>query len=148
VLPDLKYLEQKYADQLVVIGVHAPKFENEKDSDNLREAILRYEIEHPVVNDSNMTIARKYSFRSWPTLVIIDPEGNFVGAQPGEGNRELFDDVIGKMIAWHRAKGTLDETPVRFHLERLQQEPTPLRYPGKILADAGGQRLFISDSNH
>ncbi|QDU40270.1 Thiol-disulfide oxidoreductase YkuV [Maioricimonas rarisocia] len=148
VIPDLKYLEEKYADQLVVIGVHAPKFENEKDSENIRRAILRYEIEHPVVNDANMTIARKYFFNSWPTLVLIDPEGQFVGRQPGEGHRELFDTVIGRMVEYHRAKGTLDETPIRFDLEKDKVEPTPLRFPGKVLADQAGNRLFISDSNH
>ncbi len=148
ILPDLKFLEQKYPNQLVVIGVHHPKFDNEQDSANIREAILRYEIEHPVVNDSDGVIGRKFNFSSWPTLMIIDPEGNFVGQQPGEGNRELFDTVIAKMIVYHRAKGTLDETPVSFHLEREKQAPTPLRYPGKVLADEVGQRLFISDSNH
>jgi len=148
VLPDLKFLERKYPNQLVVIGVHHPKFDNEKDSANIREAIVRYEIEHPVVNDSDGVIGRKFNFSSWPTLMLIDPEGNFVGQQPGEGNRELFDEVIDKMITYHRAKGTLDETPVSFHLEREKQAPTPLRYPGKVLADEAGQRLFISDSNH
>jgi thiol-disulfide isomerase/thioredoxin len=148
VLPDLKFLEQKYANQLVVIGVHAPKFDNEKDSDNIREAILRYEVEHPVVNDADMVIARKYHFSSWPTLVLVDPEGNYVGQQPGEGNRELFDTVISRMIDYHRAKGTLDETPVRFDLEREKAKPTPLRFPGKVLADEASDRLFISDSNH
>ena len=148
VLPDLKYLEEKYPNELVVIGVHAAKFDNEKVGQNIREAILRYEISHPVVNDANMTIARKYGFRSWPTLVLIDPEGNFVGQQPGEGNRELFDMVIGKMIAYHKSKGTLDDTPVRFNLERQQVEATPLRYPGKLLADPANNRLFISDSNN
>ncbi len=148
ILPDLKFLEQKYPNQLVVIGVHHPKFDNEQDSANIREAILRYEIEHPVVNDSDGVIGRKFNFSSWPTLMIIDPEGNFVGQQPGEGNRELFDSVIAKMIVYHRAKGTLDETPVSFHLEREKQAPTPLRYPGKVLADEAGKRLFISDSNH
>ncbi len=148
VLPDLKYLEKKYDKQLVVIGVHAAKFTNEKETENIRRAILRYEIEHPVVNDANMTIARKYQFSSWPTLVLIDPEGNYVGQQPGEGNRELFDEVIGKMIAYHRAKGTLDESPVKFALERNQAARTALRFPGKLLADPANQRLFISDSNH
>ncbi len=148
VLPDLKYLEKKYDKQLVVIGVHAAKFTNEKETENIRRAILRYEIEHPVVNDANMTIARKYQFSSWPTLVLIDPEGNFVGQQPGEGNRDVFDDVIGKLVAYHRAKGTLDESPVRFALEREQTAPTPLRFPGKLLADPASNRLFISDSNH
>ncbi len=148
ILPDLKYLENKYPNELVVIGVHSAKFENEKESDNIREAIMRYEIAHPVINDSNMTIARKYQFNSWPTLVLIDPEGNYVGRQPGEGSRELFDQVIGKMVAYHRAKGTLDETPVKFHLETEKAEPTPLRYPGKVYADEASGRLFITDSNH
>lgn len=148
VLPDLKFLEQKYPNELVVIGVHSAKFDNEKESENIRQAIMRYEIEHPVVNDSNMTIARKFFFNSWPTFVLIDPEGNYVGRQPGEGNRELFDRVIGQMVAYHKAKGTLDETPVRFDLERAKADPTPLRYPGKLLADVASNRLFISDSNH
>jgi thiol-disulfide isomerase/thioredoxin len=148
ILPDLKYLEQKYADQLVVIGVHVGKFDNEKDPENIRRAILRYEIEHPVVNDANMVIAEKYRFSSWPTLALIDPEGRFVGRQPGEGNRELFDEVIGKIVEYHRAKGTLDETPVRFDLEREKVQPGPLKFPGKVLADERGNRLFVSDSNH
>lgn len=148
ILPDLKYLEQKYPNQLVVIGVHSAKFDNEKESENIREAIMRYEIEHPVINDSNMVVARKYEFSSWPTLVLIDPEGNYVGRQPGEGTRELFDKVIGQLVTYHRAKKTLDETPVKFNLERAKAEPTPLRYPGKVLTDAAGGRLFITDSNH
>lgn len=148
ILPDLKYLEEKYPNELVVIGVHSAKFENERESENIREAIMRYEIAHPVINDSNMTIARKYQFNSWPTLVLIDPEGNYVGSQPGEGHREIFDKVIGQLATYHRKKGTLDETPVKFHLEKEKAAPTPLRYPGKILADEKGQRLFITDSNH
>jgi thiol-disulfide isomerase/thioredoxin/sugar lactone lactonase YvrE len=148
ILPDLKYLEKKYDKQLVVIGVHAAKFSNEKETENIRRAILRYEIEHPIINDANMVVARKYQFSSWPTLVLIDPEGNYVGSQPGEGNREIFDEVIGKMVAFHRAKGTLDESPVKFVLERQRATATPLRFPGKLLADANNDRLYVSDSNH
>ena len=148
VLPDLKFLEEKYKNELVVIGCHSAKFENEKVSENIRDAILRYEIKHPVVNDSEMVIWRKFGTRSWPTLALIDPEGKFVGRQGGEGNRELFDDLISKLIAHHRWKGTLDEKPRVFDFEQNRAKPTPLRYPGKILADAATNRLFISDSNH
>ncbi len=148
VLPDLKFLEEKYEKELVVIGVHSAKFENEKLSDNIRDAILRYEIKHPVVNDNEMLIWRKFGTRSWPTLALIDPEGRFIGSQGGEGNRELFDGVIGKLVNYHRAKGTLDETPIVFDLEANRSTPKPLRYPGKVLADAASNRLFISDSNH
>lgn len=48
VLPTLAKLEKKYADKpFVVVGVHSAKFENEKDSANIREAIARYKIQHP-----------------------------------------------------------------------------------------------------
>lgn len=148
VLPDLKYLEQKYPNELVVIGCHSAKFDNEKDTEAIRRAIVRYEIEHPVINDSNMIVWRKMGARSWPTLVLIDPEGNYCGYVSGEGNRELLDAVIARLIDWHKAKGTLDETPVQFDLERDRLESGALKFPGKILADEPGNRLFISDSNH
>ena len=74
VIPDLKKLEAKYANELVVIGVHSAKFTNEGESENIRQAILRYEIEHPVVNDREFRIWRQYGARAWPTLVVIDPE--------------------------------------------------------------------------
>ena len=148
VLPDLKFLEEKYGKELVVIGVHSAKFDNEKETGNIRKAILRYEIAHPVVNDAEMVLWRKFGVRSWPTLVLIDPEGNYCGFISGEGNREVLDKVIGRVIAYHKAKGTLDETPVHFDLERGKQAATPLRFPGKILADSASNRLFISDSNH
>jgi len=148
VLPDLKYLEEKYPKQLVVIGVHSAKFDNEKDSDNIRKAILRYEIEHPVINDAKMTVWRKFGARAWPTLVMVDPEGYYCGYVSGEGNRELLELVVKKLIKYHRKKGTLDESPVRFDLERHKQKPAPLKFPGKVLADEEGNRLFIADTNH
>src|SRR5438128_2155149 len=65
-LPDLAKLEEKYANQIVVVGVHSAKFDNEKDSENIRKAILRYEISHPVVNDANMSIWNSYRVMSLP----------------------------------------------------------------------------------
>ncbi|MDA0590822.1 MAG: thioredoxin-like domain-containing protein [Planctomycetota bacterium] len=148
VLPDLKYLEKKYDKELVVIGVHSAKFDNEKDTEAIRRAIVRYEIDHPVINDSEMLVWRKFGARSWPTVVLLDPEGNYCGFLSGEGNREILDEVIGKVVKYHKAKGTLDETPVNFTLERDRVKSGPLKFPGKIHADEAGKRLFISDSNH
>lgn len=148
VLPDLKFLEEKYAKQVVVIGVHSAKFENEKLSANIRDAILRYDIHHPVVNDSEMIIWRKFGTRAWPTLAIIDPEGKFAGSQSGEGQRQLFDSVIEQMVKYHRWKGTLDENPIVFESEASKAQPTPLRYPGKVLVDGTSNRVFVTDSNH
>ena len=148
ILPDLKYLEHKYPKELVVIGVHSAKFDNEKETENIRRAALRYEIEHPIVNDAEMRIWRGFGVRAWPTLVLLDPEGYYCGFISGEGNREPLDAIIAKVIAYHKAKGTLDETPVRFDLERQRVKPGALRFPGKVLADEASNRLFITDSNH
>ena len=148
ILPDLKFLEEKYPDQIVVIGVHSAKFDNEKDSQNIRNAILRYNIQHPVVNDSEMVIWRRFGTRVWPTLAIVDPEGKFAGSQSGEGHGQLIDAVVAQLIKYHRWKGTLDETPLVFASEASKSPPTTLRYPGKVLADDASQRVFITDSNH
>ena len=148
VLPELKYLEQKYPNELVVIGVHSAKFDNEKDSDNIRRAIVRYEIEHPVVNDADMVIWRKFGTRAWPTIAVIDPEGNYLGSQSGEGTRELFEVIINRLITYHKANGTLDSTPIRFDLESNRVKGGALKFPAKVLADPVGKRLLISDSNH
>ena len=148
-LPDLAKLEKKYANELVVIGVHTAKFDNEKDSASIRKAILRYEVSHPVVNDANQKIWRRYVIRSWPTLVLIDPEGNLVGGEAGEGLYNLFDKVIEKLVKVHREKKTLNEKPLKFELARSQENgSSPLFFPGKVLADEKSNRLFIADSTH
>ena len=61
ILPDLHRLETKYSQELVVIGVHSAKFKNEKDTSQIRSAILRYEIHHPVVNDSSFEVWQLYA---------------------------------------------------------------------------------------
>jgi len=149
VLPDLARLEKKYANQLVVIGVHSAKFDAEKDSKNIREAILRYNIEHPVVNDANHKIWKAYFVRSWPTFWMIDPEGNLVGYGSGEGLADVIEATIEKLIKEHREKKTLNENPLRFDLAKFKErKELPLYFPGKVLADAAGKRIFIADSSH
>jgi DNA-binding beta-propeller fold protein YncE len=149
VLPDLAKLEKKYPNELVVIGIHSPKFENERDSESIRKAILRYEINHPVVNDADMRIWRRYGASSWPSLCVIDPEGNVVYGNTGEGQYEALDKVISTLIKIHKEKKTLNEKPLRFELARFQEKgDSPLFFPGKVVADTAGKRLFIADSTH
>jgi DNA-binding beta-propeller fold protein YncE len=148
IIPDLKKLEAKYAKQLVVIGVHSAKFQNEKETENIRHIILRYEIEHPVYNDSEYAVWQSYGVRAWPTQVLIDPAGYVVGGVSGEGNYEVIDEAIGKLVEDFRKRGELNEEPLKLVLERAKVGDLPLAFPGKILADAAGDRLFIADSNH
>lgn len=148
VLPELRKLEAAYPNHLVVIGVHSAKFETEKDADNITEAIARYGIEHPVINDADMKVWNSFEVRAWPTFVLIDPEGKGVWAQSGEFTMRQIADVLDKAIPYYRRRGLLDEQPLAFRSASSTTAPTPLRFPGKVLADEPGGRLFIADSNH
>jgi thiol-disulfide isomerase/thioredoxin len=148
IIPDLKRLEEKYANQLVVIGVHSAKFANEKETENIRRIILRYEIEHPVYNDAEFKVWQSYGVRAWPTQILIDPAGYVIGSISGEGNYDPIDRAIEKAVDDFRKRGELNEEPLKLTLERAKVGNLPLAFPGKVLADAKGDRLFIADSNH
>ncbi len=148
VLRDLKTLEERFPNELVVIGVHSPKFPNERNADNLKRVLVRYEIEHPVANDADHAIWRRYGVQAWPTRVIIDPAGNLVGTAMGEGNLEGFVNAIRTVIRVFDEKGEINRGPLPLDLERTRHSDRPLSYPGKVLADAAGGRLFIADSSH
>ena len=148
VLPDLRRLEEKYGDALVVIGIHSAKFTNEGKSDNLRRILVRYDIDHPVANDADFQIWRTYGARAWPTLVLIDPEGYVVATASGEGKGEAFDLAIAGVIRFFDEQGKIDRTPIVLSPERTKVKAAVLAFPGKVLADEASGRLFIADSNH
>jgi sugar lactone lactonase YvrE len=148
VLSDLTYLEAKYPDQLAVVGIHAGKFENERQTESLRRAVLRNSIAHPVANDGEYRIWKAYGAQAWPTLCLIDPKGEVVVAYSGEGHRDELDATIENLISYHRAQGSLDETPLVFGSANETVDPESLLFPGKILGDQSGSRLFVADSNH
>jgi thiol-disulfide isomerase/thioredoxin len=148
IIPDLKKLEHKYPNELVVIGVHSAKFENEKNTENIRRIILRYEIEHPIVNDADFKIWRAYDVNAWPTRYLIDPAGYIIGRLSGEGSYEVLDKAIGDTIAQFRKRGELNEAPLKLVLEKAKVGDLPLAFPGKVLADEKSDRLFIADSDH
>jgi len=148
VLPDLKVLERKYPRELAVIGVHSAKFTNERETEQIRQATLRYEIEHPVVNDHEFRLWRAYGVRAWPTLVVVDPDGYVYGAASGEGHLEDLDETVARLVERARREARLNETPLHLVLEREAAGATALAFPGKVLADAASGRLFVADSNH
>ena len=148
ILPELHKLEQAWPKNVVVIGVHSAKFTTEQDTQNIRAAIQRYRIEHPVINDSRHELWELFGVQAWPTVVLIDPQGDAVWGASGEITFEQVDKVIRAALPYYRQKRLLDETPLRFDMERHTAAATPLRFPGKILADEASGRLFISDSNH
>ena len=149
ILPDLAWLEEKYKnDPVTFIGVHSAKFSNEASRETIRAAILRYEIQHPVVIDDNMKIWRSYAARSWPTQVVIDSKGYITGTAAGEGNREVIDRAIVEALEQGRSDHTLADGPLTLRKEANVLATSGLAFPGKILADDESGRLYVSDSNH
>src|SRR2546430_13434607 len=136
IIPDLKRLEKKYPNELVVIGVHSAKFENEKDTENIRRIILRYEIEHPIVNDAEFKIWKAYAVDAWPTRYLIDPAGYVIGRLSGERGYPALAKAIADTIAEFRKRGELNEAPLKLVLERAKVGDLPLAFPGKVVADA------------
>ncbi|XP_060951294.1 NHL repeat-containing protein 2 [Limanda limanda] len=150
ILPDLHQLEKKHSveDGLVIVGVHSAKFPNEKVFDNVRSAVLRYDICHPVVNDSEASLWHELEVSCWPTLVLIGPHGNLLFSLVGEGHRDrlmLFTDCA---LRYYREEGFLKNHKVGIKLYRDSLPPSILSFPGKVAVDNSKKRLAIADTGH
>ena len=150
VIPVLEQVEKKFADEVVVIGVHSAKFENEGQTENLRQIVQRYGIHHPVINDKDFEVWGDYDARAWPTIAIVNPRGNWLIRQSGEIPFETFDTYLSGMINYFDSldEDVIDRTPLELALEGAGDPGTALLYPGKVLADEASNRLFIADSSH
>jgi thiol-disulfide isomerase/thioredoxin len=145
VLDELREVEEQHRDELVIVGVHSPKFEHEADPDALAAAVERYEVRHPVLDDPELVTWGAYTARAWPTLVVIDPEGYIVAQMAGEGHGSAIAALVTDLIAEHAAKGTLHRGSGPY------VAPAPasgtLRFPAKALALPNGN-LLVGDAGH
>ncbi len=144
VLDELRPVEEEFADVLVVVGVHSPKFAHEAEHAAVAAAVERYDVRHPVLDDPELAMWRQYAVRAWPTLVLIDPEGYVVAQASGEGHAAGLADVIRDLVAEHDAKGTLRRGAAPLALPDVPD--TPLRFPGKATQTPYG--LLVSDTGH
>ncbi|XVV03717.1 NHL domain-containing thioredoxin family protein [Actinosynnema sp. CA-248983] len=145
VLDELRPLEAEFADVLVTVGVHSPKFVHEADPEALKAAVERYEVHHPVLDDPELTTWQNYAVKAWPTLVVVDPEGYVVHVAAGEGHVDALRTVVQELIAEHEAKGTLHRGDGPY----VPPAPadTTLRFPAKAIVTPTGT-LLVSDSAH
>lgn len=151
VLPDLAWLDQKYADQLVVIGVHTPKFAHEQSETAVQQAIQRYGIQHPVVNDCDRTLWNQYAVRAWPTLVVINPSGYIALQVAGEGQLSRIDSEIAALLGQQPDPNPkpIPPTPISPpSTARVTQQEINLNFPGGIWVDEQCDRIFIADTGH
>jgi hypothetical protein len=141
----LAALERELADEpFLVIGVHSPKFPNERDADMVREAVRRYGITHPVIVDPGREIWDEWGVNAWPTLAIVNADGEIVAAGAGEPDPKMLREAIDALLDLGRREGTLDAKPLP-----LRPEPVAagsLAYPAKVIVK--DDRLWIADTGH
>lgn len=145
VLDELRPLEERYADVLVTVGVHSPKFVHEADHAAVLAAVERYDVRHPVLDDPDLVTWKAYAVKAWPTLVLVDPEGYVVAQMSGEGHAYHLEALLSEVVAEHEARGTLHRGDGPFVAPR--ESVTPLRFPGKAVILPGGS-LLVSDTRH
>jgi thiol-disulfide isomerase/thioredoxin len=145
VLDELRPLEDKYGDALVVVGVHSPKFAHEGEEAAVRAAVERYEVAHPVLDDPELVTWQNYTARAWPTLVLVDPNGYIVAQYSGEGHAHALDALLGELIPEHEQAGTL--TRGQSPYVAPEPERSALRFPAKVIALGDG--FLVADAgNH
>ncbi|MFI8963351.1 NHL domain-containing thioredoxin family protein [Streptomyces sp. NPDC053493] len=146
VLDELRELEEKHRDTLVIIGVHSPKFVHEAEHQAVVDAVERYEVHHPVLDDPELATWKQYAVRAWPTLVVIDPEGYVVAQHAGEGHAGALATLVEELEAEHEAKGTLRRGDGPY----VPPEPvaTDLRFPGKAVLLPSGNFLVSDTTRH
>ncbi len=146
VLDELRELEEKHRDTVVVVGVHSPKFVHEAEHRAVVDAVERYGVEHPVLDDPELATWKQYAVRAWPTLVVIDPEGYVVAQHAGEGHAHAIERLVAELEAEHGAKGTLRRGDGPYVAP--EPEPTALRFPGKAVVLPGGTFLVSDTTRH
>ncbi|MFD8806672.1 thioredoxin-like domain-containing protein [Streptomyces sp. NPDC059597] len=146
VLDELRELEERHRDTVVIIGVHSPKFVHEAEHQAVVDAVERYGVEHPVLDDPELATWKQYAVRAWPTLVVIDPEGYVVAQHAGEGHAHAIEKLVEELEAEHEAKGTLRRGDGPYVAP--EPEPTVLRFPGKALLLPSGNFLVSDTTRH
>ncbi len=152
IIEELRPLEAAFPKELVVIGVHSPKFPAEHDHDAVVRAVARHRIRHPVLDDPDMITWKRYGVRAWPTLMLIDATGAVRGAVSGEGHGKALLQAVTGLIEEARRTGELAaDRPIRLTgtaaTRGVAATTGTLAFPGKVVSD-GGKRLAIADSAH
>ena len=162
VIEELRGIERRFGDVLVTIGVHSPKFPHEHEHAAVRDAVARHRIEHPVLDDPEMTTWDAYAVRAWPTLVLIDADGRVALTVSGEGHQVELASAIEALVAEAEGKGTLRRGPLPDDGDAYADAEDAdhdlriagtgeLAFPGKVAIEDGATRaprVAIADTGH
>ncbi len=145
VIPEIKRLEDSFPKELVVVGIHSAKFQSEKQDQRIKDAIVKFGIDHPVLNDADYQVWNAYGVESWPTLVLITPDGKIAKKTEGEDAYETLRSSIRQLAEQYA--GQLNNTPFVFSTREQADSTSVLKFPSKLMADENGD-IWLSDSGH
>lgn len=144
----LRRLRQYFPDSLAIIGVHSAKFAQERATESLRQAVMRHDIAHPVVNDAEFGVWNQYAVRAWPTVVLVTPGGRIALTRSGEIDADDLAPHIAQLVEDADEDGTLVRGLLPEALDADAEPDRVLRFPSRVLADPAGGRLFVADTGH
>jgi thiol-disulfide isomerase/thioredoxin len=158
-IPHLNDWNQKYADKgFVIVGVHSPEFEFEKNYDNVKAAVQRFGITYPVILDSDHGTWNAYGNQYWPRDYLIDSQGYIRDNHIGEGGYDQTEKAIQSLLAERASqmgmkeisfntKPTIEIKPGSLQSVDLNQSTTPEIYLGydKARAPIGNPENFKPD---
>ncbi|MGD8629480.1 MAG: redoxin domain-containing protein [Gammaproteobacteria bacterium] len=143
-LADLDYIGNRYRRDLVILGIHSPRYPGEAGVVHLRQSINKYRVTYPMAHDAELKLWHAYGIKNRPTQVLIDRDGYIVGSLSGGGKRERLDQVIRYQCG---KRSRIPPRVVRPSPARQAPATTgPLCFPGRLLVS--GSKLFIADSGN
>ncbi len=146
VLDELRPIEERWHDELTIVGVHSPKFRHEAEPGAVADAVARYGIRHPVLDDADMATWQAYAAKAWPTLVLVDPEGFIAARYAGEGHAHAIDALLRELVPRARARGTL--SPDGRTVPPPQPRRDGLHFPSSVLPLPDGRVLVADTAAH
>lgn len=143
-MPYLRAWHEKYKDKgLVIIGVHSPEFEFEKNEENLAKAITDFKLKHPIVQDNNFDTWRAYNNRYWPAKYFIDKEGYIRYTHFGEGAYDESERIIQELL---KETGAIDVSSSVNNPQYQNYAKTPEIYLGYERIDTFVSNERISEN--
>lgn len=142
-LPYLTDWDRKYRDMgLVIVGVHSPEFEFEKQTANVEGAIAQHGIRYPVAQDNRLSTWLNFRNRYWPAHYLIDKRGQVVYTHFGEGKYDVTENNIRYLLGLKEKGETIKVEGPTFALGQ-----TPETYLGYARADSfGGRETVVHDA--
>ncbi len=140
-LPYIKDWYNRYHDKgLVIIGIHTPEFDFEKNLDHVKAAVQRYGIMYPVALDNQFVTWRNYQNHYWPAHYLINKKGNVVYRRFGEGEYDVMENNIRFLL------GIKDLTTLKSLKDTsFNFTQTPETYLGYAKADSHYAPELIKD---